>query len=906
MSRFFIGLFFLSLHVSIAHASFVRGKVTDSKTGEALVGSTIFLKEIKMGTITGLDGSFLLKNVPSGQYRIVCSFLSYETAEKTLTVAKETTETINFSLSEKSSEIQEVTVTSKSSKSSEVSARQSERYADQVINVVSAKTIELSPDLTVANVMQRVSGVVLERSSSGEGQYAILRGMDKRFNYSMVNGMKIPSPDNKNRFVPLDIFPSELLDRLEVTKSMTANMEADAIGGTVNMVMKEAPANRQVTANLGSGYNALFFHSDNQSFDAGSIQLKSPSERYGLAYPVQMKDFTLENLHVKSGRALPNLTAGFSMGDRFFNKRLGFIIAGSFQNNFKGNSSDNYSTTTNSLGEQIITHRFFSNQQTRIGLHAKLDYQLGPGHKLMWYNAYLDFRNGQVRDAISYNAQTTRLRWNQQTILTSTLKGTDRMGATGLDLDWSLSYGQALNQTPDNVQINALIINGITSIDQNDGASRKWEHNSDDDWAGYANLTRSLKMGGSWRMDLSTGGMYRDKFRSSFFNEYHFKPYDGAKAHPQEIIKGVDYQNYDEIKFEVNSYGNLSDPLNYEATEKIGAAYVMGKASSDKVQIVSGLRVEHTNQGYHLKFPTDGARNEGNQVYSDVLPSISLKYSIHQEANLRISYAKGINRPSFFEIVPYSMIYEEYKERGNPDLKHTIAHNFDFRYEYFPHPTDQLMVGIFYKRMLHPIEFGMMNGFGQDIYYMPMNFGNASNYGIELDYMRFFSWFGVKANYTFTQSGITTTKIRVKENPDPNSETNIVTEYVNQTRPLFGQAANVANFSLLLKDKHHGWDGQLAFSYTGDRLCIVSRYLDQDSWQAGFLQLDASVEKRLGSGLTFFAKASNLLDSPMIQYVRKNSVNQSYAGVERFKQGIVERKEFYGQNFMIGIRYKLQ
>ena len=92
-----------------------------------------------------------------------------------------------------------------------------------------------------------MSGVTVERNSSGEGQYAILRGMDKRYNYTLVNGVKIPSPDNKNRFVPLDIFPSEMLDRLEVTKSLTANMEGDGIGGAVNLIMKDAPSDRQFT-----------------------------------------------------------------------------------------------------------------------------------------------------------------------------------------------------------------------------------------------------------------------------------------------------------------------------------------------------------------------------------------------------------------------------------------------------------------------------------------------------------------------------------------------------------------------------------------------------------------------------------------------------------------------------------
>jgi TonB-dependent receptor len=423
MYRLFAWFLFLALYSNTVHSSVIKGKVIVLNSGEVLVGSTILIKELKIGTVTGLDGSYTIKNVPEGNYSLVCSYLSYQTIEKKISANGNNILLVDFSLVEKSSELNEVNVVSKFNRNTEVSARNAERQSDQVINVVSAKTIELSPDLTVANVIQRVSGVALERNSSGDGQYAIIRGMDKRFNYTMVNGMKIPSPDNKNRFVPLDIFPSELLDRLEVSKSLNANMEGDGIGGAVNMVMKDAPGKRLITANLGTGYNTLYLKNDYQLFDASAINAKSPNERYGLAYPVQIKDFTTKNLYMDAGKATPNLTAGFSIGDRIFRERLGVMLAGSYQNNLRGNSSDIYSSSANPDGNQNITHRFFSNQQTRMGLHAKFDFQLSPNHKLMWYNAYMNFKNAQVRDAISFSSETTRLRWNKQTIMNSTLKG---------------------------------------------------------------------------------------------------------------------------------------------------------------------------------------------------------------------------------------------------------------------------------------------------------------------------------------------------------------------------------------------------------------------------------------------------------------------------------------------------
>jgi outer membrane cobalamin receptor len=906
MYRIFLFQLFFFAFSNLSYCAIIKGRVTDGDNQEELTGSRIFIKELNTGAISGLDGTYVVKNIPEGSYTIICSFIGYNTVEKQILLNGNDTQLLDFSLIPQTAEISQIVITGHKEANTDQSARLSEKTSNQIINVVSAKTIDLSPDLTVASVIKRVSGVTMERNASGEGQYAILRGMDKRFNYTMVNGVKIPSPDNKNRFVPLDIFPSELLDRLEVTKSITANMEGDGIGGAINMVMKDAPASRQLTANLATGYSTLFFNNEYQSFDISAISARSPNEKYGLSYPVQMKDFSTKNLHLNSGTAFPNLSGGFSFGDRILKERLGIMLAGSYQKYVRGNSSDLYTTSADPDDQQSITHRFFSNQQTRLGLHAKIDVRLSPDHKIMWYNAYMDFTNAQARDAISYNSQTTRLRWNRQTIMNSTLKGLHSFIDSRLNLDWSFSYGKAVNETPDNIQINQLIINGITSVDQNAGALRRWEHNSDNDIAGYANLVYNGKFENGAALDISTGGMYRDKVRESFFNEYHFKPFDESKPNPTELIKGVDYNNYDEINFSVNSYGNLSDPLNYDATEKIGAVYLMGKLSFNRLQFIAGIRTEYTNQGYDLKFTTEGAMNEGNQEYTDILPGFSLKYFVHKDANLRLSYSKGLNRPSFFEIVPYSMIYEEYKERGNPDLNHTTADNYDLRYEYFPRPSEQFMIGLFYKNIQNPIEFGMMNGYGQDIFYMPMNFGDANNFGMEADLIKYFSWFGIKANYTYTSSNITTTKMKVTENPDTEAETNIVTEYVNQTRPLYGQAGQVVNFSLLFRDKRNIWDGQLAFAYTGDRLVIVSRYVDEDSWQAGYISMDASVERRFESGLAFFAKVSNLLDSPMIQYVRQNEKNELLTNVERYHDGIVERKEYYGLNILIGIKLKFQ
>lgn len=884
--------------VPVTKAPYIlKGKIIDAKTGESIIGAAVYFKDNKaQGTVSGLDGSFrLASSAPSGTLVYTC--IGYETREFVVT---STSSELSLPLEERSRTLGEAVVYLHNPGRTESGARSIEKLSTNVMNVMSAKAIELSPDLTVAGALGRISGITMERSSSGEGQYAILRGMDKRYNYTLVNGVKIPGPDNKNRFVPLDIFPAEMLDRLEVTKSLTADLEGDGIGGAVNMVMKDAPDRRHFTANASVGYNGQFLSRSFAQFSTSGIAKSSPNEIHGTDYSVSMADFTTKNLAVKQATFVPDLTAGMSYGDRFFNKRLGLMAAVSFQNNHRGKESDMYyDRSNNTYG--FVTRREYSEQQTRLGTHLKLDYALTENHRLAWYNGYMYFRNRQVRDLRAEQEETVRLRLNHQGIFSSMLSGTHEVADDAFKINWRAVYSKADNRTPDNAQIQLTTAKtGLQTVSVNPGMTRRWEHNSDEDLAGYADMAYHVNTA-LGRLNLKTGGMYRDKQRSSFYNEYTFKP----TTEQRSLVRGRDWMNFDEIMWDAPRFGNLSDPINYDATEKIGAAYAMVKLESNLWHATIGLRAEHTDQGYTLKYPTNGARNKGHQRYWDFLPDAHIKYELHDNGNLRFSYARAINRPSFFEIVPYNIINEDYKERGNPDLKHTVADNLDLRYEWFPQPSEQLMAGIFFKHIKDPIEYGMATS-GQDTYYMPENFGTAYNFGAEFDLTKYFNRFGIKANYTYTHSAITTNKTIETANPDPDAETTIITRTVKQTRPLFGQAAHVVNLSLLYKDVKRGWDAQLAFSYTGKRLIVVSRFLDNDSWQDGYPQLDASMEKKFGtSGWSIFAKASNLLNLPIIEYIEKNSRNENLTDVERHKGGVLERKERHGSSFLLGVRFKL-
>ena len=928
MKRFFLTFILIfSLVYVYADTVVIQGEIIDKKSGIPLSGVNVYTSNNKaQKTITGLNGSFTLK-VESLPIELTINYVGYKIQK--YIVSKQNNNTIAIEAIVE--DLKEVQVNASVEKNNDILARNIEKNAASISNIVSAKAIELSPDFNVANVIQRISGVTLERTSNGDAQYATLRGMDKRYNYTLVNGIKIPSPDNKNRFLPLDIFPSDMLARLEVTKSLTADMEGDGIGGAINMVMKDAPSVKSFSINTSTGYNSLFLDRQFLSFNKDAINLQSPFESYSNLYAAKPRDFANGLTKITSNKPAPNFFFNSSFGNRIFRKKLGYMVGVSYQNSYRGGDITNYGSsisTSDASNLPVVTgksDRTFSDQQTRLGVHGKLDYIISEKNKIQWYNAYLDFKNHQIRDtrgidySIGYDpskgnynvSYSTRFRYTHQNIYNSTVIGDHLLMNSKLKFDWTLAYSKAFNEIPENTTVNTVstVRNNIEnqiSVVTLGGQSVRWEHNTDEDVSGKFNFISTVNLN-KGALEIATGGLYRDKQRANFFNEYDLRPFDDSKPLGQKnnLIKGVDWKDYSEIKYTVyNPYGSTGDPLNYNASEVITAGYVQTKLLKENYQLNTGVRVENTNQGYNLLNPVAGVKNIGEQVYTDVLPSIHLKYLLNENKNLRVSYSRSINRPSFFEIVPYKIINEEFTEMGNPDLKHTVADNFDIRYEIFPKPAEQFLIGIFYKNINNPIETGIVDQ-GQGSFFTPTNFGVAKNYGLEIDLTKYFFNFGVKFNYTYTNSSITTTKVYYELNTDPNSSVKNVLKTGTQTRQLNGQAANLANLTLIYKSIKNSIDFQLSAVYTGDKLFAVSRFLNNDTWQSSFVQLDASLEKKVKKS-TLFIKANNILNTPISLYLKKyNKVNETISGYENFNNGTLLRKDLNGINIQVGFKFKI-
>ena len=943
MKRFLFTAALLTAATSAITAHTLDGIVKDHKTGELLIGTVIRVKELpSVSTTTGLDGTFTLRELPDrGRYTLVVSYMAYKTREMVVDVVKDYDKgsekgkdaQLIIALDEDLQQLGEVVVTGRREYRSDRSAVETVKNAASVLNVMSQQSIQLSPDVNVASVLQRVSGVTMERDASGEASYAILRGMDKRYNYTLVNGVKIPSPDDKNRYVPLNIFPSDLMDRLVVSKSLTADMEGDAAGGVVDMVMKDAPARFQLQANAAVGMSDYFWSGarDYLTTNRSDYTHRSPYEAFGSDYKASAFAFRNGPVQLKShATPAPNFIGGLSVGDRFWNNRIGVMLAGSVQNTFRG-TERTYNSVKMASGEQAmyistLNHRYYSVHDFTAGLHAKLDLSLS-NHKLEWYNMYVHtnskgvrYNNGVNTEYISADSYTQddelRSISSTQSIFATNLKGTHRL-TDRFTVDWSGVFSQARAEDPDRTYVTLTNTVGRSAGAEGDAVSgdiwsqeknllktlpksaeRRFQHNKDTDWAGYINLAYDTRFGDKLDALWKAGAQYRRKERSNRYYSYVFNPADISQQ-----LDGNGYEQFANVDWVCKTPYSQASQLNYDSKEHIGGVYAMATLSSALGDLNVGLRAEHTNQIYTMLQHFRNMGQVGEQSYWDYLPSASVKWTPTKKMNVRLSYYRSINRPGFYEIVPYQIQGEEYQEKGNPELKRARIDNIDLRWEWFPSSTEQILAGVFYKYLKNPIEQVFVTsdgkiGAGTDAYYMPANLGNAKNMGFEIDVIKYIRHFGVKANYTYTHSEITTSKRQYKEGS---------AEYktgVTQTRPLVNQAPHTANLSLLYKDTAHGWNAQLAASFTGTKLALVSPFKDADHWDKAMFRLDFSAEKKFHNGISLFFKANNLLDAKRERYLKTvNQSNLEYEGQKSDKTIVGTYR--YGRTFLLGVRYKL-
>ncbi|MBS1664753.1 MAG: TonB-dependent receptor [Bacteroidetes bacterium] len=794
-----------------------------------------------------------------------------------------------------------------------------QKAAGLIVDIVPEESIQRSSDLSIADVTRRVNGLSVTMDNSGQSSRTIIRGMDPKYNYTLIDGIKIPSPGDRSRYVPLSIFPADLVQRVEVYKSLTADMEGDAIGGVVNMVLRNAPEKPFLKARMMSGYNQTFFEGSYLAFNRGVVQKKSPYELHGPGYSATGADFSLDNLSFHRLQPTPDLVGSITGGRRFWGNRLGVLIAADYQHIKRGAS--NFFIPPNS--EPLVNNEpgltnYYNNQYfttiIREGLHARLDYTIDSRNHIGLYQLYASQQDIESRHRVDTNLDQARTipgtgritisdrsREHLQHIYNASLRGDHRLWGN-FSIKWIGAYSVAEGLYPDWSEVSA----GTARLEEANGMitqkplllepmTRTWLRNKERDLSGYVYLDYRLLVG-AHELQVGAGGMYRDKQRDNFYNNYIFQPLiTTTEGQPFVDIYHARWTNGGGPQ---NPLGTVSNPNTYHAQERIGTGYVSLQWKGPRTDWTAGVRWEGTRQNFVSSVdPTVSYGKEGAIKYNDFLPSVLVKHRLKDNQIFRGSWYRSLSRPALYDVTFYSIDYEDYREAGNPFLRRARADNLDVRYEWYPGGLDLVQAGVFYKYIRDPYERTLLN-VNDELYpiaspglsYTPAgeltaqmrNAQSAHDYGVEVSFTKYFGRWGVQAEYTYTYSHIRQAmKFKTR---DGSGDVVTVTRY--EDRPLQGQSPHLGNVSISYGVS--GWNFRVSGIYTGRRIYSVSGWYGLDYWQRGYWVMDASVERKIGQRWRVFAKANNIFNTVTTVELRDKGVRVMrqvdrevyYAGVQ--------------------------
>ncbi len=893
----FLVLFFTT---GSSFAGDIKGKVVDSRTGEPVFGATVLIKELGKGTSTGTDGEYRLKNIEKGKYKLVCSYVGYSNDEHIISVGSgDAVAEVNCKLTPKQENLNEVNVVGTRIQNTENSARLSEKNAIQVLNIITAEKIETLPDRNVADVMQRVSGVSMTKNSFGSNSQLILRGMPTRYNTAFIDGALMPSTSSSGRSVNLDIISSELVGRIEVIKALTPDLEADAIGGTVNIKLKQAPDTAFYRFETGFGYNQYYLNHSFLTFDNSTVSKKDFNELYGSNYQAKESEFPRNNLIATTKTASPDMNLGFSGGKRFFKKKFGVMLAVSYQNNSAANTYD-YTSYVPAFKDgkpsaEYMEHQVYSKNQQRLGGYLKLDYQFNKNNQISIYSSLFSAKELRVRKYEDHQTDNngqfirpiaTQTETDNSAISLTTLTGEHNLWGN-LTVDWTLLYARANSDSPDFATVElAQGGNNPAYLNYSRPVVRDWQWDIDENKSAYVNI-KYKPIVFNHLFEFKAGGMYRQKFRENYANEYFFQPYDDTsyrnyKNYPNPNLLTVPLRNDQNAQEQKgNAYLN---PGNYRAWENIGAAYGMANSTFGKLQVLFGLRFEtyylrtEHNQN-NIQFPVAKSTRQN----FDLFPSLHLTYKFTENQNLRFSYYRAINRPTYTEVIPYNDPRAG-GQSGNPDLQPAYANSFDLRWEIYPKLQDVFTVGVFYKQIINAIE-EILNQSGNA---RPSNVTTPTvNYGIELVASKHFGNFGISANYTYTFSQISDKAVDYIY-----KDTVLVANpTVGYKRTLVGQSPHLFNASVSYRSKRAGIKSSVTYTMQGENLSAINNsHLGFNRYQANYHNLGITLEKRIYKKFFITVKASNLLNSPITWYLKEEN-------------NTLVRKAYNYQNYSVEIKY---
>lgn len=754
----------------------IKGRILDT-SNQTLPGATIYIDSLHTGVVSDINGFYTLTNIAPGTYKVKVSYVGYSPVEMTITVPEGKTVESDVMLND-GVKLREVVVGG--AFNGQRRALSSQKNAMGIVNVVSADQVGKFPDSNIGDALKRISGINVQYDQ-GEARFGQVRGTSADLSSVTINGNRIPSAEGDTRNVQLDLIPADMVQTIEVNKVVTADMDADAIGGSINLVTKNTPNKRMFNATAGSGYNAV------------------------------------------SKKAQLNL--GLTYGDRFFNDKLGLMFSGSYQNAPGGsdNAEFEYDVDDGSVVMKEAQMRQYYVTRERQSYSLALDYEFNPDHKISFKGIYNRRNDWENRYRVVYKdldesdpseqsielqtkggADDTRnARLERQQTMDFTLDGEHNLGGRLL-MDWAASFSRASEDRPNERYFGLKMDNntGENLINTFHGIGGRapystiaipgldnegWELDEltnsnqsiyENEWKFRLNFELPL-MKGLYGNTLRFGGKYTNKEKDRETTMYK---YDGEDVNDNPIFNdggawrehgssqirkgfmvGDNYPegthfvskkylgsiNFNSMQGEPD-YEEMSG--NYHAKEEITSAYLrFDQKLGQKLDLMLGLRMEHTALNYRgLNWVVDEDENEslestGNRKnsYTNWLPSVLLKYDVNDDLKLRASFTETLSRPKYSALIP-SVNYNRADEEatiGNPNLKPTTSYNFDLSAEYYFKSVGLVSVGLFYKSINNVIVDEVWKGMDSQLpitgtydyeISKPINAYDADLFGVEV------------------------------------------------------------------------------------------------------------------------------------------------------------------------------
>jgi len=792
--------------LALAQSGAISGKVTDSASA-ALKGAEITVDPGAIGAVTDAQGQFLITGLAPGAYTVKIHYVGFNTVTNTVNVSAGQVANSNAQLAV-ASVSEEVLVTSErpSAEAEEVNI---ERSADNIIQVLTSDVIRSLPNANMADALGRLPSVTIERDE-GEGKYVQVRGTEPRLTNTTIDGVNVPSPESGVRQIKFDAIPADIVESVEINKTLQANMDGDGIGGSINLVTKTAGERPTMNFSGMGGYT-----------------------------PIQ------------SGRGLIETTG--TMGQRFgASKRFGVLVGGSYDWNGRGIDDTepvpdiaNFGTPSAARIFDAADIREYQYYRSRWGIAGSADYKIADGSNIYARLLYSDFHNYGDRWVYSINDNTpgiTLLNSNgcsgvtppapcggvpsanvQQRrpdyVIGSLLVGGKHvLATTWFAWDASVSRSNQAGQVGNN---NANFSSTLASStcqslpSTNNIYVPQWSASCFTEAYNPANfvlndvsvgkgLTAQLNLQltgafakryhlGSHLSTIEIGGKFRNahKFDDSFTldwapnasnismqtfpntftnNNYYFGNYKlGPNPSFPDIFK---YVQANPGQFTASSDAVLN-PNNFDLIEKVGAAYVMDTLDlTSRWRLIAGVRFENTNLDTLTLLNSSFVPLSGS--YLKILPSASLKYALTGNDNIRVAYSRGLARPDPQDIAQAGSFVPGTNPIpvtiGNPNLKAETADNFDLLFEHYINPFGMVTAGYFYKNLTEPIVsqqfITQTNIVGAGCsaatpcrVSQPINAGSAWLNGFEVAYLQRFGslpgilgGLGLSANYGYTAS----------------------------------------------------------------------------------------------------------------------------------------------------------